>query len=104
MTSNPTRPHNPQLTAAHALVQLLTLHPELSSVDWTVSDAGLTGRCSDSPDGTAESLADVLAGEVIPGVQPSLVSDRSSRVVFTVFQDVRLSVVVYSRPVVEVAA
>lgn len=100
MTSNPTQ-HDPQLGPALALVQLLTLHPELPRVDWTVSsDAeGLTGTLLDAPAGAMDAFVAALDGEAHePWMNPK--TGRVSRVLDATFQDVRISVVIIERAVV----
>jgi hypothetical protein len=99
MTSNPTRPHNPQLSAAHALVQLLTLHPELPRIDWSVSaeSGGLSGSYWDAPASSVHAIAGVLGGEAgDPWLNRH--SGRTLQAVHAVFQDVPVMVTVYTVP------
>lgn len=97
MTSNPTHRNARQLEPALALVQLLTLHPELPRVDWTVSSEaeGLMGTLWDAPDDTAFTFVAALGGEVHePWTNPK--SGRVSQVVALKFQDVPVAITVYS--------
>jgi hypothetical protein len=104
MTSNPTRPHNPQLSAAVALTQLLTLHPELPRIDWTVTAeaAELSGRFWDAPAGVVELIAATLEGQLgDPWLNKT--SGRTSQSVHATFQDVPVLVTVHSAPAVSLA-
>lgn len=100
MSPNPTRAHNPQLSAAVALTQLLTLHPELPLADWSVAadGRGLSGSCWDAPAGTLEVFAETLRGDLgDPWVNRN--TGRQHQTLHAVFQDVQVLVTVYRAPV-----
>lgn len=100
MSSHPIRIHNPQLSAAVALTQLLTLHPELPFADWSVAadGRGLSGSCWDAPAGTLEVFAEVLGGD-LGDLWVNRKTGRQHRTLHAVFQDVQVLVTVYRAPV-----
>lgn len=96
MTSNSTQLQR-RLEAAIALVQIYRLHPELADVTWTVSpDAeGLTGSYWDAPADAVDTVVAALDGDVhTPWTNPK--TGRVSQVLTASFQDVPVTVTVYS--------
>jgi hypothetical protein len=97
MTSNPTHRNSRQLEPALALVQLLTLHPELPHVDWTVPEdaASLNGRLWDAPADAMDAFVAALGGEIHdPWTNPK--TGRVHQTMTVAFQDVPVTITVYS--------
>ena len=104
MTSNLSQRNSRQLEPALALVQLLTLHPELPRMTWTVSPHvdGLLGCMSDAPTDSMDRAVASLGGEPH---EPWLnrKTGRVSQVLNVVWQDVPVSIVITQSAIVEQA-